>query len=553
MRHESWRNAPRKLAVLAAIVIFSTWLGATPGEAATSKLNVCQSGCTYTQIAPALAAAHNGDVIVVGPGTYLGGITIDTSVELVGAGPGRTIIDGGGPVVTIGSKTSTPTVTLSNLTVTGGTSSTDPQSPHCGPDLITCGPGYTTATGLGGGIETFPGTTATILHSVITGNRAVPAVTVTSVVATCSASTYCQTSQGAGGGIDDWGTMTLIDSQVTDNKASGINGDGGGIAVELGASLSLQTSTVRGNSATAPSPDGRGANGGGIFVDSGGSLAVDGTAIDANTTSLSNSIATPYPESQGNTDQESSFGGGVNLVGGGPDGPATLTISNSELDKNSVTVNTPLGQAFGADPAFAAGGPLTLQNIRVKDNALSVNVFSSDANGASGPSAFEADSNATITGLEVIGNQMTITTPSSDAAAAGAVGLFGGSVPTTMRNSLVADNTSTANAPNGMATVQGAGIVNDSDLSLTNVTVLANKAVANGVSGFAQGGGIWNGSIFGGPTPTLSLDDSHVLRNALSGTPGVTLHGAGIFTEGSPTTLTHSVVAYNTPDQCFGC
>jgi len=521
--------------------------GASPASAST--LTVCHWGCAYTQVAPAVAAAHDGDTIFIGPGTYAGGITIDESVNLAGAGSRRTVIDGGGPVVTIGSTTNTPTVTMSNLTITGGIN-TGP-SPKCGPGLLTCGPGYPTATALGGGIETFPGTTVTILHSLITGNKAVPAVQVTSVVATCDAGTYCQTSQGAGGGIDDWGTMTLIGSQVTDNQASGVNGDGGGICVELSASLSLQASAVTGNSATAPSPDGRAAEGGGISVDSGGSLTINGTAIDANSTSLSNSIPTPYPEQQGGTDDESSFGGGVNLSGGGPDGPATATISNSELDRNSVSINTPLGQAYGGDPALAAGGPLTLQNVRIEDNADTVNVFSSDVNGVSGPSAFEADSNATITGLQVIGNHMTITTPNSDAAAVGAVGLFGSAA--TMTNSIIADNTATANAPNGMATVQGAGISNGSDLSLTNVLVLANKAAANGMSGFAQGGGIWNGSFFGGPTPTLSLDDSGVIGNSLSGSSGVILQGGGIFTQGSPTTLTNSVVAFNKPDQCNGC
>jgi hypothetical protein len=121
-----------------------------------------------------------------------------------------------------------------------------------------------------------------------------------------------------------------------------------------------------------------------------------------------------------------------------------------------------------------------------------------------------------------------------------------------MSNSIVANNTATANAPNGTATVQGAGIINDSDLSLTNVLVRDNRGVANGLSGFAQGGGIWNGSIFGGPTPTLALDHSGVFRNTVSGSPGVTLQGGGIFTVGSPLSLTDSLVAHNTPDQCAG-
>src|ERR1700745_798571 len=68
-------------------------VGARQASAAT--LNVCQSGCPYTQLAPALAAAHSGDTITIGPGTYAGGVTIDVSVKLAGAGPGATVISGG--------------------------------------------------------------------------------------------------------------------------------------------------------------------------------------------------------------------------------------------------------------------------------------------------------------------------------------------------------------------------------------------------------------------------------------------------------------------------
>ena len=531
-----------------ALTLLTALVTLVPAVAQARANTLCVGGghC-FATIQAAVNAAEAGDTIRIGPGTFAGGITIDESVNLIGAGPRRTVVNGGGPVATIGSTASTPTVTISGLTLTGGVSESDPQSPNCGPDLITCGSGYTTATALGGGIEAFPGTDVTIENSVVTDNRAVPSRTVTSVTATCSANTMCQFSEGAGGGIDDWGTMTVIDSQVTDNRARGINAYGGGIVVERTASLSLRDSTVTGSRATSPWPDGRGGGGGGIFVDNDGSLVVDGTAIDGNSESLSNSLVTPYPKGQGSTDAENAFGGGVDLVGSG-----TATISNSELDRNSVSINTPLGQGYGGDPALIAGGPLTLQNVRVEDNADRVKVFSSDANGVSGPSAFEADSSATITGVEVVGNRMTITTPTSDAAAVGAVGFFAGPVPATMSNSMVANNTATANAPNGAAAVQGAGIVNDSDLTLTNVLVRGNREVANGLSGFAQGGGIWNGSIFGGPTPTLALDRSGVVGNTVSGSPGVTLQGGGIFTVGSPLTLTDSLVAHNVPDQCSG-
>jgi hypothetical protein len=43
-----------------------------------------------------------------------------------------------------------------------------------------------------------------------------------------------------------------------------------------------------------------------------------------------------------------------------------------------------------------------------------------------------------------------------------------------------------------------------------------------------------------------------VTRNSLSGSPGITVQGGGLFTT-LPVTLRHSVIAGNTPDQCFGC
>ena len=80
----------------------STALLLVAAQASAATLNVCPSGCPYTQLAPALGAAHDGDTIRLGPGTYDGGVTIDVSVKLAGAGAGRTIISGGGPVLTIG-------------------------------------------------------------------------------------------------------------------------------------------------------------------------------------------------------------------------------------------------------------------------------------------------------------------------------------------------------------------------------------------------------------------------------------------------------------------
>ena len=177
---------------------------------------------------------------------------------------------------------------------------------------------------------------------------------------------------------------------------------------------------MTGNSAVSPGPYGRFADGGGIFVDTGGTLATDASIIDANAASLSNSIPDPYPMSGGSPAQDNAYAGGVFLAGA-----ATATIRGSELDGNSTTVDTPVGQAYGADAALCAcgSGPLTLRDVRVEDNKVTVNTLSSDTNRPSG-GALEADGSTTIANVQIVGNSVAIYSATSDAAAVGAVGLF---------------------------------------------------------------------------------------------------------------------------------
>src|SRR5919197_591576 len=108
----------RKLVLFFAVAAALPLIGA--GRASAATLNVCPSGCPYTQIAPALADAKSGDRIKIAPGTYAGGLMIDASVKLVGAGPGSTPISGGGPVLTIGEfgAASEPTVSIEGVKVT---------------------------------------------------------------------------------------------------------------------------------------------------------------------------------------------------------------------------------------------------------------------------------------------------------------------------------------------------------------------------------------------------------------------------------------------------
>src|SRR5215204_5594262 len=93
------RNFMRAVVVLAAAGVV-TGVGAGPASAAT----VCVGGgpACHATIQGAVDAAQDGDRIMIAPGTYAGGIVVDKSVELRGAGARATVISGGGPVVTVG-------------------------------------------------------------------------------------------------------------------------------------------------------------------------------------------------------------------------------------------------------------------------------------------------------------------------------------------------------------------------------------------------------------------------------------------------------------------
>jgi hypothetical protein len=70
-----------------AVALIATGLGGA-ATAQARQVTVCARGCGYRQPADGVAAASNGDTVMVGPGSYAGGFAIGKSITVSGAGPG---------------------------------------------------------------------------------------------------------------------------------------------------------------------------------------------------------------------------------------------------------------------------------------------------------------------------------------------------------------------------------------------------------------------------------------------------------------------------------
>ena len=522
-----WCGGAGRLVLLVPALAVLLLLEPRPASAAT--LEVCQRGCPYTQLAPALAAAHSGDTIRIGPGTYAGGVTIDVSVKLVGAGPAATIIRGGGPVLTIGvaDAASERTVTIEGVTVTGG---------------VTVG-NLTPFSGRGGGIYIpraagpSTGATVTIRNSVIRGNSVAPRVAVE------SDDPCCLFADSGGGGISNDGTLTLDHTRVSDNRAdaaSGLasNAIGGGILNRAFGHLTLKHSVVTDNHVEVTPPNGRFAPGGGIAMVA-GTLKITDSLVSDNTADTTSAVPTGV--------QQEAAAGGIQIQG-----DASATIRRTTITGNSVRSTNTIGDANAFSGGLHADGPIVLSDSTVSDNRVAATTTTGRADVETGAGGFNAI--ARISNTRFTGNRATATSSAGVVrAAAGAIwmGDLAGE-QMTINNSVISANRLTARSTTGSSTVEGGGLVNVGTLTLRDTSVADNRAAAIGPAGSARGGGIFNGSLPDTPPVRLALVDSAVRHNTLTASPGITVQGGGLFTL-FPVTLTSSVIAQNVPDQCYGC
>jgi hypothetical protein len=520
------------------------------------------SGC-YKTVQAAVDAARSGATVRIGRGTFAGGVRIEASIHLVGVGARLTTIRGGGPVLTIGTfgAATEPSVSITGVKVTGGVTHSSAQSTA----LIK----KTGVLALGGGIEVPPGhhfsdgATVTIRDSVITRNRVAPSASVPSGLPCGSA---CPFALAGGGGIDNWGSMTLTNTVVSDNRAAGpltSDADAGGIYTPQGH-LTLRHSVVTRNRAVASRPYGRFAEGGGVYIASTpfflrprrriSTLTIDASRITANAVTLADGFS---------SDIEAHATNGGILIAGDDDcskptsGCVRGTIRKSLVSGNTATAGNTAGDANAFDGGIGVDGVLVLSGSTIRNNHVRVTVPTGSTAGAFGDSAgIGMGGYATITDSRLIGNSVSVKAPGGTASAMFA-GLSGGNGAnaTTINNSDIRNNRLAASTTSGSVTLLGAGIghLNGAPLVLRDTTVAGNIAVGNGPGGLDQGGGIWNGSL--DPSSSLGplrLIDSTVARNVLKASAGITAKGGGIFTIAKPS-IRHTTVAHNRPDQCDGC
>jgi hypothetical protein len=181
--------------------------------------------------------AHNevddGGIIYVGAGVYTGVFSIGKSVTVIGAGVDQTIIDrGGDPQGIIVSGGVPPTVVVSNITVRNS---------------INIGPG--------GGIVIVNGTVS-LRDCVIQNNMAWSGGGIENwgdlTIERCTISGNTATESFGAGGIYNLGTLVLIDSSIVDNHADTAGANGGGILNDNddpGEYVHIIRTTLSGNSA----------------------------------------------------------------------------------------------------------------------------------------------------------------------------------------------------------------------------------------------------------------------------------------------------------------
>ncbi len=520
-RHPSGRS----VASVLLVALVTATLVAVGGSASAATINVnCKAG---GDLQSKLTSAPTGSTILI-KGTCLGSFSF----------AGKTLTLKGNPSATLDGMDAGPTLFaagpthLVGLTVTGGffgfgagvvnSGGLTLKNVKVSGNLTT-----STTTAVGGGILAF--NNLTIDSSTISSNRASAvgdgATTLgagifaagnvkiaNSVISGNVATTYSGSGSGEvdGSAISTGGKLTINNTKILGNSAA-TGGDGGeslGAAVYVesssGAAVSITKSTVSGNSTAAVSSTTTSGTAAGTIIVQSAPLAIAGSKVT------------------GNRVMATSTNAGMEAVGGGAYGTASIKVTGSSIASN-------VAKASGTGPVVVAGTGLFGASVTVAKSTIAGNAGSATSSagiaealaavysgGAFKVSKSTLNGNtfgADATGGDAIGygavfggtlnmNASTISrnkasaktrTSGQSAIALGGGGFFvGGSG----KNSTIALNrvTGTSPAVGGTTMALAGGMYVPASMALTDVTVAGNTVAGSGATLTRQGGGLYGSS-----------------------------------------------------------
>jgi hypothetical protein len=360
---------------VALLLTLALSLGFAPRVPAATTWTVCASGCDYTSIKAAIAArtTRNGDTLAIGAGTYTEArITVNKSLTLRGDGAADTIVQ----AATTPNTTSGRVFTIASgvsVTIRGLTIRYGSVSEEGYPHSY------------GGGLENWG--TLTLSDSIIRGNSVLYAGGglfngFGTLMLTNSTVSGNSVSGGTGGGLLNWGTLRLTNSTISGNSA---RHEGGGIR-NNGGTLTLTNSTISGNSAQGlgggvsnsgtmtlinSTVSGNTASGDGGGLYNGGELTLMNSTVSGNTAGRGGGLYTyPIRVTLTNSIVANNLGGGDCAT----NGSGFITSTGYNLDSDGSCQLTDRTDRPGIDPLLGPlqknGGPTFTRALRPGSPAI---------------------------------------------------------------------------------------------------------------------------------------------------------------------------------------
>ncbi|HEX2911284.1 MAG TPA: Ig-like domain repeat protein [Chloroflexia bacterium] len=376
------RHRPARRSLLLAVILSFTsllascWPGYAPVLRAAGIISVGSNGyaCSYSGLTAAITAAGSGGTVNFDPTCnhiYFGGnsaITLGADLTIDGTGvTGGLVLDGaasgGGSNTQLFIINSGVTVSIANLTITNGSSSS-------GGAILNSG--------------TLSITNSTFSNNSASGNGG--AVQNNQVINSITNSTFSNNSAtGSGGAIQNTGTMGSITySTFSNNTASSSNG---GAVENEGTISSITYSTFSNNTAAAS---------GGAVGNYGTIYSITNSTFNSNSSGNTGGAIAAYG-TVGNLTNSTLYSNSASVKGGGVYAEGIISIVNSTLVANS----SPNGGAFYSygntvrpkNSLFAKGANGTSCTGTYTDKGYNLSDDSSCANGGTGSQSNVANLN----------------------------------------------------------------------------------------------------------------------------------------------------------------